>query len=194
MSIPVWSWLLALAIAVAVAPSLCHAQATDRPLGLANASPVSPTVAAELLLAEQATLQGPAGSLSPRSDAQGPIRDAWLKARRSHWLLGTGIGIMAGSALGGLLAGRSRYCSYHEYDVNKRPPRVAAAVLGTVGLTLTVVGALRFQHWPSGDLMLTRRRHRQRVAIGFASLGLALASMGIVGVAAVPGIVSCGTT
>ncbi len=117
-----------------------------------------------------------------------------MKARRSHWLLGTGIGIMAGSALGGLLAGRSRYCSYHEHEVNKRPPRVAAAVVGTVGLTLTVVGALRFQDWPSGDLTLTRSRHRQRIAIGLASLGVGLVSMGIVGFAAVPGWVDCETT
>lgn len=184
-----------LAIVILVATSFWPA--TGSAQGVAARSPSSrldPAFAAMLLVAaDHAEARVPAAAAAPKdASVTTPER---LTLRRGRWLLGTGIAIAVTSTVAGLTIGRADRCEAHDDEViDKTAPRVTSAVVGTIGLVLAGFGAARFASVPKSRRELARASGGQRLAIIFASLGLSVATLGLVGVSALPAAVNCWTT
>jgi len=153
---------------------------------------VDPAFTARLFLAsENVTPSNPTQVLLHETAES---RHERLTLRRGRWLLGTGLGIAAGSVLGAALFARSTYCDNQERKLNMKAPRVTSAVVALVGATMALMGNVRLAGIPEK----TRGRHAfrvgQRVGIIAASVGLSVLSSAMVGIVALPETVDCWST
>jgi len=151
-----------------------------------DAAPVASTGAVSLDLNDAALPTVPSGSGLSRTERR--------SARSGRWLMGPGLGITLGSVVGGAVAGRPGYCSYHEVHYDRTAPRVTSAVLGSIGLALLVAGATKFFAVPKAHRELARARAGQRFGLGAAAFGLAAMSAGLVWLSSLPESTVCWST
>jgi hypothetical protein len=152
---------------------------------------LDPSVVAMLFAASEAVAPHQEAAAPAVSAQPGPTWEEQRTYRGARWMKATGLGLTMGALIGGFLAGRARHCEYQDIDLDKRTPRIAAAVIGGVGLGLAIGGGIRLRRVSPevrAELGKKRSEHRGMVA---AAVGLTLLSSVAIGLTALPESFQC---